>query len=136
MPELPWVISVDDHVVEPPHLWKRWLPDRFRDRGPRIERDACETLPTTDGSPFVKGGDGPVVDWWVYEDLVRPMPLVMACAGIPKEQYTMAPISFSEMRPGCYDPAARLADMDINHVERSLCFPELPAFRRPDVQRG
>ena len=24
---------------------------------------------------------------------------------------------------GCYDPIARLADMDINHVEASLCFP-------------
>jgi predicted TIM-barrel fold metal-dependent hydrolase len=32
------------------------------------------------------------------------------------------------MRAGCYDPAARLADMDANHVEASLCFPTFPRF--------
>ena len=30
---LPKIISVDDHVVEPPHLWQTWLPERFRERG-------------------------------------------------------------------------------------------------------
>ena len=35
---LPRIISVDDHVVEPPHLWDTWLPPKFRDRGPRSER--------------------------------------------------------------------------------------------------
>jgi hypothetical protein len=38
MGELPKIISVDDHVVEPPHVWQTWLPAKFRDRGPRIER--------------------------------------------------------------------------------------------------
>jgi predicted TIM-barrel fold metal-dependent hydrolase len=32
------------------------------------------------------------------------------------------------MRPGCYDVAARLADMDLNGVEASLCFPTFPRF--------
>ena len=36
--EIPPIISVDDHIVEPPHLWKTWLPARYRDRGPRVER--------------------------------------------------------------------------------------------------
>ena len=36
--ELPTIVSVDDHVVEPPHVWERWLPERFRDRGPKVER--------------------------------------------------------------------------------------------------
>jgi acyl-CoA synthetase (AMP-forming)/AMP-acid ligase II len=31
--ELPRIISVDDHVVEPAHLWRTWLPARFRDAG-------------------------------------------------------------------------------------------------------
>ena len=29
--ELPWIISVDDHVVEPPTLWQTYLPARLRD---------------------------------------------------------------------------------------------------------
>jgi hypothetical protein len=37
--QLPRVVSVDDHVVEPPDLWERRLPKRLRDRGPRVVRD-------------------------------------------------------------------------------------------------
>ena len=32
------------------------------------------------------------------------------------------------MRPGCYDPIARLEDMDRAGVLASLCFPTLPRF--------
>ena len=35
---IPKIISVDDHVVEPAHVWERWLPAKYRDRGPRVER--------------------------------------------------------------------------------------------------
>ncbi|MFO0690550.1 MAG: amidohydrolase family protein [Myxococcota bacterium] len=130
MDTLPWVISVDDHVVEPPHVWQRWLPSALRDRGPRIERDTCETTfaPGSNVAIYERGGPGPVVDWWVYEDLQKPTPQVMACAGFPPESLTLEPIAFEAMRPGCYDPRARLADMDLNRTERSLCFPSFPRF--------
>ena len=130
MSELPWVISVDDHVVEPPHVWTDWLPARLREQGPRIIQDRCETIidPHSNAARYVKGGDGPIVDWWVYEDLLRPIPQVMACAGFPPEALTLAPLPYAEMRPGCYDRDARLADMDINRTERSLCFPSFPRF--------
>ncbi len=35
---LPWIVSVDDHVIEPPHLWSARLPAKHRDTGPRVER--------------------------------------------------------------------------------------------------
>jgi predicted TIM-barrel fold metal-dependent hydrolase len=38
------------------------------------------------------------------------------------------PISYSEMRPGCFQREERLADMDLNHVERSVCFPTFSRF--------
>ena len=41
---------------------------------------------------------------------------------------TLSPITYDEMRPGCYDPKARLEDMDVDHVEASLCFPTFPRF--------
>lgn len=130
MTSLPWVISVDDHVVEPPHVWQRWLPARLRDRGPRIVQDTCETsfAPNSNAAIYKKGGPGPLVDWWLYEDLAKPTPQVMACAGFPPEALTLEPVPFSAMRPGCYDPKARLADMDLNQTERSLCFPSFPRF--------
>jgi len=33
--DLPKVISVDDHAIEPAHLFETWLPARYRDRGPK-----------------------------------------------------------------------------------------------------
>ena len=33
--EFPKIVSVDDHVVEPPHLWQTWLPEKYKERGPR-----------------------------------------------------------------------------------------------------
>ena len=36
--EIPRIISVDDHVVEPPDLWTARLPEKYKGRGPRIER--------------------------------------------------------------------------------------------------
>ncbi|HQV58433.1 MAG TPA: amidohydrolase, partial [Ilumatobacteraceae bacterium] len=128
--QLPWVISVDDHVIEPAHVWQRWLPAKFRDRGPRIEQDTCATRLSTVGltATYEKGGDGPVVDWWVFEDIIRPLPLVAACAGFSRQELTLAPVPFSAIRPGCYDPKARLGDMDINRTERSMCFPTFPRF--------
>jgi predicted TIM-barrel fold metal-dependent hydrolase len=127
---LPWVISVDDHVVEPPHVWETWLPERFRDRGPRVVQDTCQTIvePGAAAARHVRGGDGPVVDWWTFEDLLRPIPQVMACVGFPRDELTLAPIRFDEMRKGCWDPTARLADMDLNRTERSMCFPTMPRF--------
>jgi hypothetical protein len=34
---LPKIVSVDDHVVEPPHVWQTWLQKKYRERGPRVE---------------------------------------------------------------------------------------------------
>ena len=34
--EIPPIISVDDHVIEPPHVWQSRLPARYADIGPRV----------------------------------------------------------------------------------------------------
>ena len=39
MSRIPRIVSVDDHVVEPPDVWSTRLPARFRDRGPRVVRE-------------------------------------------------------------------------------------------------
>ena len=41
---------------------------------------------------------------------------------------TMSPITYDEMRPGCYEPKARVDDMELNWVEASLSFPSFPRF--------
>jgi hypothetical protein len=39
---IPLIISVDDYVVEPPDLWERWLPARFKESGPRVVRSGYD----------------------------------------------------------------------------------------------
>jgi predicted TIM-barrel fold metal-dependent hydrolase len=71
---------------------------------------------------------GPKGDCWIYEDLVYINKRHVAAVGFDRDDMEMVPITYEEMRPGCYDPNARLADMDINHVEASLSFPTFPRF--------
>ena len=72
--------------------------------------------------------DGTPCDWWAYEDLRLPMTRVMAAAGFPREEVQVVPITFDEMRPGCYDRDARLEDMDTAWIEASLNYPTFPRF--------
>ena len=133
---IPLIVSVDDHVIEPPDLWERWLPRKYRGRGPRVVPGPWEmvegsqsTRATRSGwSAFRVGLDGPETDWWVYEDQRVGTLIGNAAAGLTPAEIAPGPIRFADMRPGCYDGKARLADMDVNHVERSLCFPTFPRF--------
>ena len=52
----------------------------------------------------------------------------VAAVGFAREEMTMSPITYDEMRPGCYEPKARVEDMISNHVEASLSFPTMPRF--------
>jgi predicted TIM-barrel fold metal-dependent hydrolase len=128
--ELPRIVSVDDHVVEPAHLWTTWLPARYRDRGPRSERRGIAGIATQGGLSYdIEWDDaGPQADCWFFEDLVYVNKRHVAAVGFDRDDMTMSPITYDEMRPGCYDPKARLEDMDLNWVEASLCFPTFPRF--------
>ena len=130
MPVIPRIISVDDHVVEPSHVWTRWLPAEFADRAPRVERRGIGPMRHTGGGNYdvTWDDDGPQADCWFFEDLVYVHKRHVAAVGFDRDDMTMSPITYDEMRPGCYEPGARLQDMDVNHVEASLCFPTFPRF--------
>ena len=128
------IISVDDHVVERPEIWTERLPRRFREVGPRVERRKIMYTPmladhmensSRNRSAFSFDDDGEWADIWFYEDLQMPILLPSACVGWDKKELRTVPILWEEMRPGCYDPVERLADMDVNGVEASLCFPNM-----------
>ena len=104
-----WLISVDDHVLEPPHVWQDRVPAKFREQAPRLRID----------------DEG---EAWFYEDKRIPTLGLTAAAGQAKEQFSPLPLPYTEMRPGCYDPVARLDDMNVDHVLASLCFPSMPRF--------
>jgi predicted TIM-barrel fold metal-dependent hydrolase len=128
---IPKIISIDDHVVEPAHLWQTWLPEKFKDRGPRVERRGVKKINWTGAAVYREefDDDSPhKADTWVYEDLVYTHKRMVAAVGYPRDEMTMTPITYDDMRPGCYDPKARLEDMDVNHVEASACYPTFPRF--------
>ena len=130
--KIPMIISVDDHLVEPPHLWQTWLPNKFKEKGPRVERHRLGEMLWVGGSKMYEyeldAPDAPWCDIWFYEGLVYPNKRHVAAVGFTREEMTMSPITYDEMRPGCYEPKARVQDMISNHVEASLSFPTMPRF--------
>ncbi len=103
------IISVDDHLIEPPDMFEGRMPAGLAERAPRL-------VDTPEGTQM-----------WVYEDRTYPNIGLNAVVGRPREEWSMEPARFDEMRPGCYEIEARIADMDINGVWASLCFPSLVA---------
>ena len=104
------LISVDDHIIEPPHLWQSRLPAAYRDIGPRV----------------VELDDG--TEAWAYEDqIIRTMRgNTRTLPGFDADPLGVA--RFSEMRPGCYDATARLAEMDADGVWAQVNFPDFSRF--------
>ena len=106
--------------------------------GPRSSAAGIGTMKHIGGGAYEQTFDpaGPQADCWVYEDLVYINKRHVAAVGFDRDDMTMSPITYDEMRPGCYDPKARLADMEMNWVEASLVLPDLPALLRSDVPRS
>lgn len=124
---IPQIISVDDHVVEPPTLWSDRLPARLVERGPRVVSAPYEMVPEGRHA-FRMATSGPETDFWVYDGVVSGIDTASAAAGLEGADVATRPISYAEMRPGCYDRDARLEDMSAGGIERSLCFPTVPRF--------
>lgn len=102
--ELAKLFSVDDHVLEPPHVWQERLPAHLRERGPRLVSTKDE-------------------EYWVFDgERVKPQG-VEASAGKDPKDFTMGTVRYDEMRPGFYDPVARLEDMDTDGVGVQVLFP-------------
>src|SRR5260221_14195048 len=91
------LISVDDHVIEHPNVWQDRLPTQLKDRGPRVEE--------REGIPV-----------WVYDGRNYPPLGLDAVAGDDPTKFQLRTKPFRDMRRGCYDPKARIVDMDEDGV--------------------
>ena len=126
MLDLPKIISVDDHVVEPPTLWTERLPSKYADRMPRVKRTRGRQI-YDGGLKFVESDDAPPVDLWLYDDLVSPIPRGMAQVGYLDEP-SAGSIIYDNIVDGCWKQGARLADLALNHTDGSLSFPSFARF--------
>ncbi|MGH7961579.1 MAG: amidohydrolase family protein, partial [Candidatus Binatia bacterium] len=115
-------ISADSHVVEPPDLWMTRMEQRFRDRAPHYES-------WTDGDFFCVEGIPPFpsvgfLGAWANDKI----------AG--EGQVTRLLHRKEEIRPGGWDPQARLADLELDHVRAEVLYPGtgLILFATPDPE--
>jgi len=104
------LVSVDDHVIEPPHMFEGRLPAKYADKAPR----------------FIRRPDGTMA--WVYEGVEVPNVGLNAVAGRPPSEFGFEPVCIEEIREGCYDIHARVKDMDANGLLGSMCFPSFVRF--------
>ena len=100
------VISVDDHLVEPPWLFDGRLAAKHADRAPRIVETATRA------------------QQWEFDGKVFAQMGFNALSGrADKDDFTFEPARFDDMRRGCFDIHARIADMDLNGIWASVNFP-------------
>src|SRR6266513_2058828 len=79
------IISVDDHLVEPPGMFEGRLPARYQPLAPRIvETPEGHQVWEFDGGRFTQVG-------------------MNALAGRRLQTVKLEPFRFEHMRPGCYD---------------------------------
>jgi predicted TIM-barrel fold metal-dependent hydrolase len=104
------LISVDDHIIEPPDMFVNHLTERYK-------KDAPQLVHQDDGT-----------DVWKFRDTVIPNAALNAVAGRPKEEYGMEPQGLDEIRPGCYDVHERVKDMNAGGMLASMNFSSFPGF--------
>src|SRR5271163_2540037 len=78
------IVSVDDHLVEPPTLFDNQLTARQRETAPRMIREGDQ-------------------DFWVYGARRFRNIAINAVAGRPPEEYGFEPSALTGMRKGCWD---------------------------------
>ncbi|HMN46835.1 MAG TPA: amidohydrolase family protein [Povalibacter sp.] len=104
------LISVDDHISEPPDMFEKHLSGDALASAPKFK--------TTD--------DG--TNYWEYQGMKMPSVGLNAVVGRPLEEYGMEPTSLEQLRKGCYDHNARVDDMNVNGIAASLNFGSAVGF--------
>ena len=113
-------VSADSHVVEPADLWTTRMEAHFRDRAPRVEARPEGDYYVIDGvTPTPSGLEGVAI-----EDKIA--------GGIT----SATGYRHADTRPGAWDPHARLADLDLDHIRAEVIYPGgfgLQFWAAPDV---
>jgi predicted TIM-barrel fold metal-dependent hydrolase len=105
------LVSIDDHMIEPPDMYKNHVPAKWADKMPHV----------------VRNQQG--IDEWVFQGEKTSTRFGMAATvGWPKEEWGFHPGSYTELRPGCFDVHERVRDMNANGVLASMNFPTMAGF--------
>jgi predicted TIM-barrel fold metal-dependent hydrolase len=105
---VPYALSSDSHVMEPPGLWTGALGGDLADVAPRVE-------------------PGDDADWWVIGGQRMFSFSVATKAGLRFEgqDRLVVDYGFADVRPGAYLPDAHLADNEADGVWGSVLYPSV-----------
>ena len=106
------VVSVDDHIIEPPSMFDQHLSPELKKLAPQ----------------YVLDDRGESRWWWEPEGKMSYNGGLNAVVGRPKEEYGMEPTNITEMRKGTWDSKLRVQDMNVGGTLTSLNFPSFPGF--------
>jgi len=98
------LVSVDDHLVEPPGMFDGRLLSKHKEDGPR----------------FITRPNG--TNAWVFEGAERSNIALNSVAGRRREEYGAEPTRIEDIRKGTYDVHARIEDMNANGQLAGLNF--------------
>jgi len=113
-------VSADSHVIEPRDLWLTRLDRRWRERAPHVESRADSDYIVIDGlPPWPLGLEGTMINDKIADRIKDK--------GGKRHE---------EGRPGGWDPQARLADQDLDHIRAEILYPGmgLGLFGTPDSE--
>ncbi len=100
------LIDADSHTLEPPHIWDTWLPKKFQNRAPQLVKDK-------------DGGDA-----WQFQRGTPPMEIgLVTTPGRRYEDIKWTGYTYDTIRKSCFEPKARLEDMDFDGIDGSFLYP-------------
>ncbi|TAL01563.1 MAG: amidohydrolase [Rhodospirillaceae bacterium] len=104
------IVSVDDHITEPPTVFDNQLSGEALATAPKLRTTKAGT------------------NFWEYQGIKAGNVAMNSVTGRPLEEYGMEPTALSQLREGCYDVHARIGDMNVNGIAASLNFGSFVGF--------
>lgn len=99
------LISADSHVLEPPHLWREYMPAKFHDKIPRVVSDG-------------EGGEA-----WQFAPDIPPAPIgIYASAGRQHEEVRWTGVTFAAANQGNFRGEPRLQEQDVDGVDAEVLY--------------
>jgi predicted TIM-barrel fold metal-dependent hydrolase len=98
------IIDCDQHVIEPPDLWHKYLPQKYQAQAPKLAKDE-------------DGGDA-----WLLGENIESLGLVSAMNATPRT-LKWTGVKYDEMHPGIFEPKGRLELMDEDGISAAVFFP-------------
>jgi predicted TIM-barrel fold metal-dependent hydrolase len=100
------VISADSHIVEPPHIWEKYLDPEFKKFAPKVVKDA-------------DGGDA-----WQLGEAVAPIGLVTVKRGrkFSDPSYKWTGLKFDDVNQGAFYGEPRLKEQTEDGVDAEILY--------------